>query len=275
MCCPLDQMQGKFISVDILKDENNITLSGKVDFTPQNFGGRCIRIFQRLELAEKIAEVVDEGYHLFGSFIKLYASTDVLDYIKGLHHAAHHIEHGLHAFCFIGDVVRVFSGKFIERDHDQVDYVRTAARVAHTISHFLATANFLSDLKVCKLGRLEPYVKYGNLISSVAYGIWTLTILWKHFRSSTSDKQISSDLSIHGGGCLFEALNYVKTLDGFASSNLSKAAAIAGIIHAWSVAARLMPDESEIRIRLHNNNGNIQYVDRHHHHHHSGECHHQ
>lgn len=255
MCCPLDHYQGRFSLTEGNCNVNSVKIKGEIHFSPQNFSGRCIQLFQRIELAEKIAEIVDESFHLFSSLLKIYTSSKVFEYLKEMHHAAHHLEHGLHSICFIGDVVRILSGRFIERNsHGKVEYLKTIARVLHTFSHFLATASFLADLKFCSLGALEPAIKFQKLISSVAYGIWTGTLIGNYFFSKHVNKQFFSDMAVHGGGCLFEGLNFVKELN-LSSLNLSKGAAVAGLVHAWSVANRLVPDRAKLNVTLRNNNG--------------------
>lgn len=248
MCCPINQSQGHFLVKSTEISHGQILVKGKVELSPKNTIDKVLHCLKQLEIAEKIAEIVDETFHFFGSFIKPYASVEIYDYLKGLHDGAHHLEHGLHAFCFIGDVVRIIKGNYVEKNHGHIDYVRTASRVMHTVSNFFATSRFLSELKVISLGRFNAYLKYTNLISAIGFTLWTASLLWKRFVSRQHDHNFSSNLAIHGAGGLFEGLNFVKQLDmpNETYRYVSKTAAFFGIIHAWTLVSRLAPSSISI-----------------------------
>jgi hypothetical protein len=245
MCCPLDHVDGSLIVHHIYKGEENgiysFHIDGIYDRTPSSLSARIFRTFQRLELIEKIAEVMDESFHLLGSTLQAYASTPVYQIFRNLHHISHDVEHHLHAICFLADVSRIATGKFFEY-HDKkrthIDYMRTAARICHAIAHSFATAAFLSDNKICQIGRFSHVIPYAPLFSAMGYAVWTITLLWRK-QQKGEDAQFNSNLAINIGGFLFEALPL------FQLSLLSQAATLAGIIHAWSVVNRLMPKDQE------------------------------
>jgi hypothetical protein len=264
MCCPLDKAPGVFKLQTIEESSHHhpgkcshkhLIIKGTLDHTPLTFADRATRFFQRLEMMEKVAEVVDETFHLFHPALRKYASLEIFQFLQNFHDGAHHIEHALHSFCFMGDVVRIANGKFIEKAPNQkTDYARTAARVIHTVSHLLATAELLDDLKICSSPSLKPLIRFKGALSAFAYGIWTASLLWRYYQTKNRDT-LASDLSIHAGGALFEGLTFLKrakVLTRFTGS-VVKAAAITGIIHAWNVAERLMPEKESIRIKLDGN----------------------
>ncbi len=259
MCCFLDQVNGRFVPQAIafkeFGEEKKYYIKGVIDHTPTTLTRRVSRFFQRLELLEKIAEIVDESFHLLGSVFHSYTSLTVYQTLHNLHHNAHDIEHFLHSFCFLGDLFRVTSallgyGNFFEykdSEHKQLDYLRSAARVCHTVSHFFATASFISEIKLIRFGLLEQRVfKYAALVSSLGYALWTASLLWNRHQGQLN-KQFKSDLTIHFCGFIFEALPLTKTLKAFISHSflINKITALAGIIHAWSMVKRLMPQDRE------------------------------
>lgn len=255
MCCSLDQLSGRLIvqMVGFEKNEENeekiLHLRGIYDRSPKTWADRFSRFFPRLELLEKISEVVDEFFHLCGPLFQQYTNLMVYQTLRHLHHAAHDVEHVLHSFCFLGDLTRILTGKFFEyhdQERTQLDYVRSLARICHAVAHFFATAEFLHELKLCRLDKFEKAFKYTAVFSLVGYAIWTTSLVWQRYQGGAND-QFASDMCIHLGGCLFEAIPLTKTMNSFApyTSFLNKAASLAGIIHAWFVVQRLMPQDRE------------------------------
>ncbi|WP_068469487.1 hypothetical protein [Candidatus Protochlamydia phocaeensis] len=256
MCCPLQRMPSHFILTDINPEPSTqhgtiYHCRGYVDFSPRTLADRILLTFQRLELAEKISEIADEFFHLFGSLLKQHANLMVYQTFRNLHHGAHEIEHFLHSFCFLGDLCRAWNWKtqfleYTDEQRIQLDYIRTSARVCHAVSHFFSTLTFLSEHQLCRLGRFEHIVKYHSLLSTVGYGLWTISLIWRCCQRQRQ-AHLASDLAIHAGGFFFEGLEVSKTFNALAAytSIINKVKAVAGIIHAWSVAYRLMPGNRE------------------------------
>jgi hypothetical protein len=253
MCCPLDNVKGNLSITNVVIEKEGqkktYVVHGIYDRTPPTLADRVFRFFQRLELIEKIAEIADESFHLFGTLLQRYTGVLVYQTLRNLHHAAHDVEHVLHTFCFLGDVARLMTGKFFEyhdKELKQFDYTRSAARVCHAISHFLATAAFLSELKLYQLSCLDKAFKYTTASSALGYAIWTISLIWRRHQGKT-DEQFSSDLGIHLAGCLFTAIPLTKTLAVLApyAYIINRLTAIAGMIHAWCVVQRLMPKDRE------------------------------
>ncbi len=253
MCCTLDQGVGRFIvrAAEFEEDETGekvCHLKGIYDRTPPTLADRISRFFQRLELLEKIAEIVDESFHAFGFIFQRHASMVVYQTYHNLHDSSHHIEHILHSFCFLGDVTRLMTGKFFKDGNGtQLDYLRSASRVCHATAHFLATMEFLHDHQLPALEQFKNSFKYASALSSLGYALWTVSLIWQRHQG-IKNENFAVDMSIHFGGFLFEAIPLIKTIDSLApySFYLGKATAIAGIIHAWFVVQRLMTKDSEV-----------------------------
>lgn len=254
MCCPLNHANGKLLIQDIAIEEgkNNHKIyhvHGIYDRAPATLADRLSRFFQNLELLEKIAEIADELFHLFGTILQKNTTAPLYLTLRNLHHAAHHVEHVLHSFCFLGDLVRIASGKFVEyqeQENKQIDYLRTASRVCHAFSHFLSTASFLSEIQICTLSRFDKVFKYTAAFNALGYAIWTISLIYRRFQGNANE-QFVSDLGIHLGGCIFELIPSLKTISTFVphTALLNKVASIAGIIHAACVVQRLMPRDQE------------------------------
>lgn len=254
MCCPLDQVNGRLFiqALDFEEERDNekiCHIRGIYDRTPATLADRVFRFFQHIELIEKIAEIGDELFHLLGTVFQRYTSVLVYQTLRNLHHAAHDVEHVLHTFCFLGDLTRLMTNQFFEyhdEERTQFDYVRSAARVCHITGHFLATASFLSELQLYQFKVLEKYFKYAPAFTALGYAIWTLSLIWRRHQEEADD-HFSSDLGIHLAGCLFEAIPLTKSISTLApyAHVINKVTAIAGIIHAWCVVQRLMPQDQE------------------------------
>jgi hypothetical protein len=264
MCCPLHHLPSNFVLTEVLPDHSiptNYRFHGFIDFSPKTIKNRLLLTFQRLEFTEKIAEIADETFHLFGFLLKKHTNPLVYETFHNLHHGAHEIEHFLHSFCFLGDLSRLVTGKFLEYTNshrNQVDYIRTGARVCHAISHLFATLSFLSERRLLRLGKLEPIIKYQAILSATGYGLWTISLIWQRFQHK-KNVNFSSDLAIHGGGFLFEGLEIAKSFNSISAyaSIINKVRAIAGIIHAWSIASRLMPSRVEVHGQIPGNQENL------------------
>lgn len=252
MCCPSYSVQAKFTidSIKLRESQDIYHVSGEIDRSPKTFGDRVVRFWGNVEWFEHVFEIADESFHLFGSLLQKYSSAMVYQKLNGLHHAAHHLEHFLHAFCLLGDVSRLVTGKFFEYHdaaHTQLDYVRSAARVCHAVSHFFTTSIFLSELNYIKIGDVEKVSRYASIFSTLGYGIWAASLLWRRYYQKDVNHELVIDLSIHLGGFLFEAIPLTKTMVSFSSPfvSLDKLRALAGIIHAWTFVQRLTPKDRE------------------------------
>lgn len=250
MCCPLERAQGVFIPQTVAIEQRGQVeiyhVRGVIDRTPNTLTDRLLRFFQNLELVEKIAEVIDESFHLVGSLFQRYSSVLIYQTARNLHHGAHDFEHFLHATCFFGDLLRLMTGKYFESDDKEkktFTYLRNAGRINHTFAHFLGTADFFADLKIYPFGRLEKWFKYASVLSAIGYLCWTAALVWKR-----KQDHLKSDLGIHLGGFLFESISLAKTIKSLATyaSTINKIAAVFGVIHASCVAQRLMTPDREV-----------------------------
>ncbi len=254
MCCPLDQTKGKFIpqavAFEEVGEEKVVYVRGVIDHTPLTFADRITLFFQRLELMEKIAEIADESFHLLESFLQKYTTVQVYQTLRNLHHGAHDIEHVLHAFCVLGDVHRLITGKFFvykDEGWTKIDYLLViSARISHFFSHLMATGALLADHKLCRFGRFERFFKYFQTLNALGYALMTICLVWRRYQGRKNE-HFYSDFAIHFGGFLFEGLPLTKTVGKLSSyaSKINKIVAISGIIHAFFIVWRLMPRDRE------------------------------
>lgn len=273
MCCPLDQVQGK-LDITVSVKNNTYHAKGVYDCGPKTLTDRIFRTFQRMELIEKMAEIVDESFHLLGSTFQRYANTNLYEIFRDMHHASHNIEHLLHATCFLSDLFRMVTGRFLEYgDHEKkkIDYLRTASRVFQATGHFLATIDYLTERQLVKPNRLTPLTAYLSLFSATGYSLWLISLIWRRHQGKANDR-FSSDVAIHLGGFLFEALPLTKKMASFASfgSVINKMTAVAGIVQAGCVVDRLMPQDRVV-VKAH---GTLSDQPLKEHSHKAGECHH-
>ncbi len=253
MCCPVDHIGGKLIIQEVIVEKDKegkriCYVHGVYNRKPANLADRAFRFFQRLELIEKIAEIADEVFHLFGSLLQRTTSVLVYQSLCNLHHAAHDIEHHLHSFCFLGDLVCFITGRFFKDGAGTpLDGLRSCSRVSHAVGHFFSTAILLSEHQLYSFGRLEKVFKYASAFNALGYGMWTISLIWHRYQGK-ANAQFHSDLGIHLAGGLFEAIPFTKTVSSLApyASLINKATAIAGMIHAWCTVQRLMPKDKEI-----------------------------
>lgn len=255
MCCPLDQIRGNLVIQNVtLQDsctgqEKILQVKGFVDHTPPALADRIFRYFQRLELVEKIAEIADESFHLFGSALQRVSSVAAYQAFRNLHNGAHDIEHLLHAVCFLGDISRLLTGRFLEyRDAERtkLDFLRSIARVSHAAAHFLASLQFLVDHSLIGANRFQRILPYMPLFSAAGYGIWTATLIWRRHQGEVNER-FASDLGIQLGGFLFAAVPLAKHASSLEPYTfvINKISAFAGIVHAWCVVDRLIPQDRE------------------------------
>lgn len=241
MCCPLDPINGKLIvhSAHITQTNHHqhstLQIKAIYDPKPSTLAGRIAYFFQRVEFFEKIAELADEFYHLLQPVFHRFTNIAVYKMLSDLHSSAHQVEHFLHAFCFFGDLTRLFRGQFLEykdSEHKKIDLLGSLSRVCHTVAHFFATARLLNDLKLCPLNKFEKVFHWSAYISASGYLFATMSILWKRHQK-VINHQFKSDMVIHFGGFCFEAF---KIPD---HSFLQKMASVAGIVHACGIIHRL------------------------------------
>lgn len=247
MCCSY-YFDPRLIGVvnDLHPDNNDqsiYTVRGTLCRTPNKLTQRLALYFQRLELIEKIGELVDESFHFYGEMFQRFIPS-LYPIFHDVHHTAHGLDHSLHAFCVLGDALRLVTGKFVEykdRSRTQLDQLRTAARVSHTVAHLLATAAYLARYNLCRLGKFDKVLKYTSFFSAMGYLLWTVSLIWQRRQGD----QVSSDIAIHGGGFLFTGLSLVHTalLPPSYQLLISKIKAFAGMIHAYATVQRLMPDQ--------------------------------
>lgn len=239
--CETNQIAGSLTvqSAKIIHSTDNkkSTLHLKAIYNPKpsSLTGRIAYFFQRVEFFEKISERIDECYHLFEPILRHITNKPVFKILTDLHHSAQHVEHALHAFCFFGDLSRLFTGRFLEYqeyNHKKIDVLRTLSRVCHLVSHFFSAANLLNDLKLIPLNRFKKILELEVVFSLSGYLLTTISVLWARHKK-VNNPQFKSDLSIQLGGLFFEASKMTN------NSIIQKLGSLAGIIHASGIINRL------------------------------------
>lgn len=252
MCCPLDRQTGR-INYQISppnednKEDNKYVITVFYCPRPNTLADRISRLFQKIELLEKIAECVDEACHLLGSTFQTHARLSKALY--DCHDNAHQIEHVLHSFCFLGDLSRLWCGRFFvyhpcEEKEKQIDWRHSAARICHAVAHMLTTLKFFNEHRLIPFARLEKLGKLATLFSVSGFAITVLS-MWQQRRPHCSSEAAtwSSDFRIHLTGLLFSTHLCLQAAGIKSYATIHKLAALCGIIHASSIVNRLLPSD--------------------------------
>lgn len=252
MCCPLESTPGNIRIENATLDmceRKHVHCTIVYETAPKSLSERVQRWSQRLELLEKIAETCDECFHLFSTPIQRLTNLQTFDFIEGIHHASHTLEHVFHACCILGDINRIISGTFLEyRDVQQrkLDYLRSASRVCHAIAHLFATGALLTELRICSFGKFGKLFAYAQVLSALGYALWTICIVWERHQGVASN-HFASDMGIYFGGTLFEGLGAFQSVSVISTGAkaVGVVRSLAGIIHAFLIAQRLLPRDKE------------------------------
>jgi hypothetical protein len=159
------------------------------------------------------------------------------------HQPAHEIEHTLHAFCFLNDIVRfgVFLSTLSHQSLKKLDFLKTTSTLCHSASHFLATAKFLSKIDLLPTGVLKGAFKYTPWLSAGGYAAYAIYLLNTH-RKKSFHGHFKQEMAIQLSGIAFEVLPG----GAVAVPIIKKIKLIAGMIHAMSVIYFLSPKDVEI-----------------------------
>ena len=253
MCCSsLDSVIGRFfpekITLEKSEEGDVIHVKGMYDRAPSSGYGRFSRYLQRLELCEKIAEIVDESFHLMQPLLQQYTNAMVYQTLRNLHHGAHTFEHVLHPFCVLGDGLRLLSGTFFtDQEGKRLNQLCMLSRICHAVAHCFATADFLHKLQLCSLERYEKIFKYAAFLSTLGHALWAISLIWQRYQGEENE-WFTEEMGIHLGGCLFEAVHVVEGMGSLSpafDSIVGKIGSLAGVIHAWCVVQLLMPKDRE------------------------------
>lgn len=239
MCC-IEHRHTTFHLNEVKPTENEdeVRIKGKIVHV-KTWNEYFVLTLQRIELLEKIAEVVDETFHLLRNIFKAYTSFEIFQFLQDLHESAHQIEHTLHAFCVLNNFNQIYKNKYVVYLNHRIDYLATASKVFHTVSNFFATIELFNELKLISVGSFTSVLKIRNLLSSIGFFTKMIALIWNQ-----KEEYFISDVIINGAGALWEGLNSIKKLKILSEYNpyITKIAAFAGIIHAFTTTWRLMPE---------------------------------
>lgn len=202
----------------------------------------CVKNLDRLDLTEKVAEVLDESFHLFHGVVKSYASVEIFELFRDIHTGAHQFEHLLHCTCLINDIIDLTAYFTIGYHH--VGIAEVAAKINQFIAHLLAPIVLLSDLKILKIGAGLFYVEGAiPIFSAIGHSISSISHIWK--------KQFDLRLAIQLSGVTAQSIAIVKHFTKPAASvyaALSSIQALAGLFHAVFIIYRLLPDDDHCHL---------------------------
>ena len=183
---------------------------GIVHLRPNGWIKKGIHAFQSLVKVEKTAQIVNECFHLFQASLKVYTRTAIYEFCQNIHEGAHALDEALHSITVINDFFCIANGSFIERNESGlIDTLKTASRICHFGAHLIASASFLSQLKL--IGKLSSrLLSYGSALHALGYALYGTSLIWRRFNSNQRVRKFGANVSIQGSGLLIEALGLAK-----------------------------------------------------------------
>lgn len=227
MCCP----KNTFAPVYNANEQ-------RIEIGPKNVLEYGLQAAQRMELAEKVAELADELFHLFREPLRAIVSSDTYAYFDTIHEGAHAFEHLLHSFCFLNDFVHIANGSF-----SKGNAAALIAKICHLASHILAPLQLLNDLNIIDLGSgVSPLQVIASSLSCVGYGISTINLLWQRFMEE-HHHTTWVEITVQASGCCYHLFVVIQTVAPPAAVILAPLQAIAGVVHAAVAIYRLLPSD--------------------------------
>lgn len=163
--------------------------------SPNGIGERATQVCQRIEILELVMELIDQIAHIIFEPMRTLASHRVFEYFDTVHHGAHSLEHLLHSFCVVGDIVMIVRGRFFQN----ASLLKIAARLNHLFSHALHSLLFIFQFKENELGPATWVVRilaYG--IDTIGYILTTIDLIWQksmHAKSKVTSNQFAVAIS--------------------------------------------------------------------------------
>lgn len=210
-CVGLDVFKPAVEIVEVRETEpGRFQARGIVHLHPNGWINKGIHAFQSLVKVEKTAQIINECFHLFQTLLKSYAKVEIYEFCQNIHDGAHALDEALHSVTVINDFFCIANGSFIESDEAQaIDVFKTASRLCHFASHLIASASFLSQLKI--LGKLDSRViTCGSALHALGYALYGTSLIWRRFHLNQEVRKFGADLSIQGSGLLIECLGLAK-----------------------------------------------------------------
>jgi hypothetical protein len=258
---------GACVSLDVFKPRTTIDnyhtdkqeYRGHIYFKPTKQSQRFLYAFQNATIAEKLATIINESFHISNRLLKIYASVHMYDFLKSLHDGAHTFHEGLHNISILNDIVSMICGKFIIRKHihgthlHQIDIAKTAARITHFIAHGISTTAFMGRLNIIPIRKWDQrLVIVSSALTLLGYTIHTTSLIWNHFYSHQHEHHLRSDLLIQGSGILIESVFILSELNTMTSAVEFIALKIRSsvmIIQSLNILDRLSPEKHKIKFK--------------------------
>lgn len=216
-----------------------ITADGRcVRIEPANLAEWIIQKVQWIELAEKVAEFIDEWFHLFQKVLVSVTSPAIYAALNAMHHGAHHFEQFLHCFCLIGDIVLMVreGSKYLR----EPNFIGVAAKISRLISHIFAPVILFSELKIVDLGAFgAPFRAIAAGFSAAHYGLAAIGIVWNHFKHNK--KMGIVDIAAPLCGFAYHTFTVIQCAIPQSAIYLAIVKAIAGVAHAALAIYQLLP----------------------------------
>lgn len=219
-------------------------------------------VLQYVKMVEKGLEATEISFHLLAPLLAKCLNKENFNSLNNVHKGAHHYEHILHSFCILNDLEALYNGKFIERsDHGKkIELLQTLGKTIHAVSHLFATAIFLKEKNIIKLGIVEKIAQCHLLFSAVGFAITSLGLLLKkpeahphHHAEELEDLEEREALNQHNHHHAQEPnhhkSNLMMNISGFVFDivecglqvkGAETVGNIAGLVHSYSVTKRIL-----------------------------------
>lgn len=220
--------------------------------------------FKWMELTEHLADTVDEGFHILGRSIQIYAGARAFEIGQTVHNYAHDFHNYLHGFCLLNDIYQLTSGRYVvyaktprktlkekatsiatnitspktKKEAHRVDLIQTVAKINQTVSHFYATmALFHAGSNLA-----DRYMFVAKVFAVGGHSIALVDLVYKRALGQ-KDELFYSKLFIHAGGLASNGLGLAIDAGVFGPVPriINIACSTAGIIRSVTIVNCLRP----------------------------------
>lgn len=146
-------------------------------------GAGCVSNLPRLHFIDQSAQLVGRGYHLLTPLLHTYCSPQLIREISDLHEAAHTVEHVLHPFYLIGDVIQLNNILFDSTKRasffQKKNGLKIAATILHTTSHLIVTLEFCKKMRFFSTPGILKISPFTSTIHALALSLLIVDQLLK------------------------------------------------------------------------------------------------
>ncbi len=202
----------------------------RLDYYNKTYIESISGMLSKIKITEKISEIVDLGTHLFYPILTNYLNMKTLNVVDKIHSGAHQLEHLLHSFCFLNDLVAIANKEYLVYSHGQIDLLQTTGKVIHSVSHCFSSVHYLYDLEIIKSSIITKIARYHLYLSAVGFALVSVGLILNigHTHKVPGQPDNSkSNLMFNISGFVNDLLQSTPTFKG--SRNLSD---LVGLLHA-------------------------------------------